>query len=110
VSDQDTETAFGGRVEIETPSGLKAGGSYYRGRYTGLPAAVGVMPETFRDASYGGDAQYTLGALHLQGEIIARERHYGAGERTAGIAGFVPDGRDFGFYRWPTIASISCGT
>jgi hypothetical protein len=98
VTDQDNKLAFGGRAELETPWGLKVGGSYYRGRYTALPAAVGVMPETFREASYGGDAQYKLGALHFQGEVIARERHYVAGQRSAGAAGFVPDGRDFGLY------------
>jgi hypothetical protein len=98
VADQDNKLAFGGRVEIETPWGLKAGGSYYRGRYTGLAVAAGALPETFREASYGGDAQFALGRLHLQTEVIARERHYIAGARAATAAGFAPDSRDFGLY------------
>lgn len=98
VTDQDDKLAFGGRVEAETPWGLRAGASYYRGRYTALPTAAGVMPVTFREAAYGGDVQFTRGPLHMQGEIIARERHYSAGQREPTAAGFMPDGRDFGFY------------
>jgi len=90
--------------------GLKAGGSYYRGRYTGLPAAAGALAETYDEAAYGGDAQFDRGALHLQGEVIARERHYEVGQRAASAAGFAPDGRDFGFYVLAGYRSISSGT
>jgi hypothetical protein len=97
-SDQDNKFAFGGRVELETPWGLKAGGSYYRGRYTGVATTAGALPDTYLEAAYGGDAQYNHGALHVQAEVIARDRHYTAGRRPAVAAGFAPDGRDFGFY------------
>jgi len=96
--DQDEKFAFGGRLELETPWGLRIGGSYYRGRYTGLPAALGAAPNTYLEAAYGGDAQLDVGKLHVQAEVIARDRHYVIGERAASAAGFAPDGRDFGFY------------
>jgi hypothetical protein len=96
--DLDSKLAFGGRLEVETPFGVKLGGSYYRGRYTALTTTAGVMPETFLEASYGGDVQYDRGPLHIQGEVIARERHFAAGQRSANPAGFMPDGRDLGFY------------
>lgn len=98
VSDLDTELAFGGRLELETPWGLKVGGSYYRGRYTGLPATAVAQGETFHEAAYGGDAQFDRGPLHLQGEASLRERHYEVGQRAATGAGFAPDGRDIGYY------------
>src|SRR6185295_4089880 len=47
---------------------------------------------------YGGDVQYDRGPLHLQGEVIAREHHYADGARAPSAAGFMPDGRDLGFY------------
>jgi hypothetical protein len=98
TADQDTELGFGGRLELETPWGFKAGGSYYRGRFTGLPAAMGAPAETYQEAAYGGDAQFDRGALHVQAEMIVRERHYEVGQRAATAAGFVPDGRDVGYY------------
>jgi hypothetical protein len=97
-ADQDNKFAFGGRLALTTPWGLKVGGSYYRGRYTGLATTAGATPETYLEAAYAGDAQLDRGALHLQTEVIARDRHYTAGQRAAATAGFVPDGRDFGFY------------
>jgi hypothetical protein len=96
--DVDSKLAFGGRLEVETPFGVKLGGSYYRGRYTSLTTTAGAMPETFLEASYGGDVQYDRGPLHVQGEVIARERHFAAGQRSATPVGFMPDGRDVGFY------------
>jgi hypothetical protein len=96
--DQDSKFAFGGSVKVETPWGLKAGASYYRGRYTGLPAAPGAIAETYREASYGADAQYNHGALHLQSEAMMREHHYVAGQRPANAAGFAPDALDTGLY------------
>jgi hypothetical protein len=96
--DQDTNVALGGRLELETPWGLRLGGSYYRGRYTGLTTIAGAPAPTFLEAAYGGDAQYDRGPLHLQGELIARERHYEDGSRAAGLFGFTPDGRDLGLY------------
>jgi len=95
--DQDTELALGGRLEIETPWGLKLGGSYYRGRYTGLPT-TGAPAQTYHEAASGFDAQYDRGPLHLQLEVNARERHYDEGARALSATGFVPDGRDFGAY------------
>src|ERR1044071_4903422 len=97
-ADVDSKLAFGGRVEVETPFGAKLGASYYRGRYTSLTTTVGAMPETFLEASYGGDVQFDRGPLHLQGEVIAREHHFASGQRAATAAGFMPDGRDIGFY------------
>ena len=97
-ADQDNKFAFGGSLELETPWGLKVGGSYYRGRYTGIATTAGAIPETYLEAAYGGDAQYDHGGLHLQAEVIARDRHYAAGKRAATGVGFAPDGRDFGFY------------
>jgi hypothetical protein len=96
--DVDSKLAFGGRLEVETPFGVKVGGSYYRGRYTSLTTTAGAMPETFLEAAYGGDVQYDRGPLHVQGEVIARDRHFAAGQRSATPAGFMPDGRDLGFY------------
>jgi hypothetical protein len=98
VVDQDNKLAFGGRLEVTTPWGARLGGSYYRGRYTGLPATFGALPDTFREASYAGDAQVRHGALHLQAEVVVHERHYVSGERAASAAGFAPDRRDVGLY------------
>ncbi|TMQ06843.1 MAG: hypothetical protein E6J90_45090 [Deltaproteobacteria bacterium] len=96
--DQDSVFALGGRLELETPWGLRLGSSYYRGRYTALPATAGGVADTYLEASYGGDAQLDRGALHLQAEVIAHDRHYPAGQRSLAGGGFAPDGRDFGFY------------
>jgi hypothetical protein len=96
--DTDNKLAFGGRLELETPWGLKLGGSYYRGRYTALTTVAGQMPQSFLEAAYGADAQFDRGPLHVQGEVIVREHHYTDGNRMAGPAGFMPDGRDLGFY------------
>jgi len=96
--DQDLDLAFGGRLAVETPWGLKLGGSVYRGRYTGFPAGAGARAPSYDEVAYGADAQYDLGALHLQAEVIAHDRHYDEGLRTATGGGFVPDSRDFGVY------------
>jgi hypothetical protein len=96
--DQDTDLALGGRLAVETPWGLKLGASYYHGRYTGLVITPGTPAETYHEAAYGGDAEYDRGPLHLQAEIIARDRHYDEGARAATATGFVPDSRDFGAY------------
>jgi hypothetical protein len=98
VVDQDGKLAFGGRLEVETPWGLKLGGSFYRGRYTGIPASFGALPQTYLESAYAGDAQLRHGGLLLQGEVITRDLHYAAGQRAATGAGFAPDGRDLGFY------------
>jgi hypothetical protein len=96
--DQDLDVAFGGRLAVDTPWGLKLGGSFYRGRYTGL-ATVPAMPgQTYDEAAYGGDAKYDRGPLHLQTEVIARDRHYNEGARLATATGFAPDHQDFGAY------------
>jgi hypothetical protein len=98
VSDQDNEPAFGGRLEAETPWGVKVGASYYRGRYTGLPEMAGAPAETFLEAAYGVDAQLDRGGLHVQTEVIAQEVHYEAGQRVTAGGGFMPDGRSLGAY------------
>jgi hypothetical protein len=96
--DLDNELAYGARVAVETPWGLKLGGSYYRGKYTGFPARTGALPDTYREAAYGADLQYRNGGLLVQSEAIARERHYSVGARAASGSGFAADGRDLGFY------------
>lgn len=98
VEDIDNQPAFGGRLELETPWGLKTGASYYRGRYTGLPLTAGAQAETFIEAAYGVDALLLHRGLHLQGELIVQERHYEPGERAAGGGGFMPDARAIGAY------------
>jgi hypothetical protein len=97
-ADQDNKLAFGGRLALATPWGVKLGGSYYRGRYTGLMTIAGTAAETYLEASYGGDAQLDRGRLHVQAEVIAHDRHYTSGQRAASTSGLKPDGRDFGLY------------
>ncbi|MBC7976394.1 MAG: hypothetical protein H7138_15595, partial [Myxococcales bacterium] len=97
-TDVDLDVALGANATLETPWGVKLGGSYYRGRYTGFAATPGGLNPTFQESSYGVDAQYDLGPLHAQVEVIARERTYDDGARTATAAGFSPDSRDLGFY------------
>jgi len=92
--DRDNKLAFGGRLQVETPWGVKVGGSYYRGRYTGLPPAPGMPAPTYREAAYGGDAQFDNGALHLQAELIVRDRDYQFGPPVT----FDPAARDLGYY------------
>lgn len=96
--DHDTHVGLGGRLELETPWGLRIGSSYYRGRFTGGVTTPGGMPETYLEAAYGGDAQYDRGPLHIQGEVIGQDRHYADGARAASPAGFKPDARAFGWY------------
>jgi len=93
--DQDEKFAFGGRIEVELPWGLRIGGSYYRGRYTGLPPALGAKSQTYLEATYGGDAQFDLGGLRVQGEVIVHDRH---SETSASAASLGTDLRDFGAY------------
>jgi hypothetical protein len=97
-ADQDNELAVGGRVELETPSHVRLGASFYHGRYTALATTPGALAETYLETAYGGDIQYDRDGLHLQGEAIARERHYNDGKRAATAAGFTPDSRDVGLY------------
>jgi hypothetical protein len=97
-TDLDLDVALGANAQVETPWGIKLGGSYYRGRYTGYAATPGAIAPTWEEASYGVDAQYDLGGFHAQVEVIARERQYGDGTRTAAVAGFTADSRDLGWY------------
>jgi hypothetical protein len=99
VSDPDGKPAFGGRLELEAPwSGtLKLGASGYMGRYTGV-ADTGVTPPSYNERSYGVDAQWDHGALHLQAELIGNDHHYLANARATSAKGFVPDGRQWGVY------------
>ncbi|HEX3760709.1 MAG TPA: hypothetical protein VHW23_18470 [Kofleriaceae bacterium] len=97
-SDIDSKLAFGGRLELDTPWGIRLGGSYYRGRYTALETTAGVSPETYLEAAYGGDLQFDHGPLHIQAEAIGHDRHYASGVRALTPAGFKPDGRDVGYY------------
>jgi hypothetical protein len=96
-ADQDGELAYGARLDVET-HGLKLGASYYRGRSTGLPPIVGGLADTFQEAAYGADIQFDRGGLHLQAEVMARDRHYDDGKRYAIASGFNADGRDTGYY------------
>jgi hypothetical protein len=84
--DADNKLAFGGRVEVETPWGVKAGGSYYRGRYTGFPPMPGMAAPTYREEAYGGDLQFDHDGLRAQAEISVLDRHLPTGDV------------DFGFY------------
>jgi len=93
--DQDDKFAFGGRLELEVPWGLRIGGSIYRGRYTGLAPALGALPDTYLETAYGGDVQLDRGPLHVQGEIIARDRRHPTAAASLATAS---DGRDFGYY------------
>ena len=97
--DQDNKLAFGGRLELETPWGLKLGGSYYRGRYTGAAPAGGVAP-TYLEAAYGGDLRFERGPLLVQAEVIARDRRFPAEAIAAAAAAGrpMPGSRDFGYY------------
>ena len=99
-ADMDSKLAFGGRLELETPWGLRIGGSYYRGRYTGLATTVGVPAESYLEAAWGADLQFDRGPLHVQAEYIARDRHYENGNRPLAVTGtgFSADGRDLGYY------------
>ena len=96
--DQDTDVAVGARLDVETPFGIKAGASYYYGRNTGFAPSPGAAEPTYLEAAYAGDLQYDRGGLHLQAEVAARERQYEDGTRAPAVAGFAPDGRDFGYY------------
>jgi len=95
--DQDNKLAFGGSVRVATPWGLTLGGSYYRGRYTGLAPGFGMPAPTYREAAYGGDVQFDRGALHIQAELIARDRHFGSGQFSTATGGGT-DARDLGAY------------
>lgn len=94
IQDQDNKLGFGARLEVETPWGLKLGGSYYRGRYTGLAATAGAAPPTYREQAIGGDLQLDHKGLHAQVEVIGRLRDYAAGARPATFGG----DNDFGAY------------
>jgi hypothetical protein len=98
--DFDSKLAFGGRLELETPWGLRLGGSVYRGRYTALATTAGVPPETYLEAVYGADLQFDRGPLHVQTEYISRDRHYEDGHRQLTVtgSGYNADGRELGYY------------
>lgn len=97
IGDPDDRVAFGGRLELETSWGLRAGASYYAGRATWIATST---PEiSYREAAYGGDAQYDRDRLHLQAEVLIRDRHF-ASEADADLVAerLTLDNRDFGFY------------
>lgn len=100
--DSDRKAAFGGRLEVDTPWGVRVGGSYYRGRYTGLPPATpGAVAPTYLEQSYGADAQFDFAGLHLQGEFASQNRHYATlaqAKAATGGAATTPDTNDLGFY------------
>jgi hypothetical protein len=97
--DQDNKLAFGARIGVETPWGLKVGGSYYRGRYTGLPDTPGAPAPTYREAAYGGDVQLDHDGLHVQTEVMVHDSHYAtASPATATAPALAADRRDFGYY------------
>jgi hypothetical protein len=99
VSDPDGKPAFGGRIEVEAPwaGALKLGLSGYWGHYTGV-AAVGSTPDSYDERSYGGDAQWDHGALHLQLEVIANSRAYPEGNRPLVFGRPAADGTRTGGY------------
>src|SRR5262249_33291456 len=59
--DLDNELAYGARLALDTPWGLKIGASYYRGKYMGFPASTGALPDTYQEAAYGADLEYRNG-------------------------------------------------
>jgi len=102
IQDRDNQLAFGGRLELEAQWGLRAGASYYRGRYTGLPSvtAMGAIPAlSYREQAYGLDVQLDRGRFHAQAELLVRDRQFAReadADRVAAPLGL--DNRDFGFY------------
>lgn len=98
--DQDTDLAYGGRLELEAPwaGTVKLGISGYMGRYTGLPAVANSPADSYEERSYAGDVQWDHGGLHVQAELIGNERHYRDGQRARTTSGFALDGRQWGGY------------
>jgi len=93
IQDQDNKLAFGARAELETPWGLRIGGSYYRGRYTGVAPTVMSAAPTFKEQAIGGDVQFDYHGLHAQAEVIGRIRDF-HGQRPMSFGG----DNDFGSY------------
>jgi hypothetical protein len=98
--DRDLKMAFGGRLTLDLPiaGSIKIGGSIYGGRASFLPPNVMTPAVEYDELSYGVDAQWDLGGLHVQGEFIGRERDYVEGHGSADPFGRVTEGRDIGFY------------
>jgi hypothetical protein len=96
--DLDNDVAIGARAELETPFGIRLGGSFYEGKATSFPASAGATPPSFREIAYAGDVLYDHNGLRLQGEFIARQKKYDDGARPSNASGFAADGLDYGFY------------
>jgi hypothetical protein len=98
--DPDNSLAFGGRVEVEAPwaGTVKLGASVYGGKATDL-SSTGQITDQYTERSYGVDAQWDHGGLHVQAELIGNSRRYVTGERAAlSTSAFAPDGTQWGYY------------
>lgn len=102
TQDPDMKLAFGGRVAIAMPvldGTLSVGVSGYMGRSTALETTVlDTTPVASDDVSYAADLVFQRGGLHLQGELMGRDRDYLTGRRPTIGTGFAPNGRDIGAY------------
>jgi hypothetical protein len=101
TQDPDRKLAFGGRLAFTAPLAgtLTLGVSAYRGRASSLPTTIGADPEVVSDeVAYAADAVWNHGGFLAQGEIMVREREFLVGKRKGRAGGFLPNGRDFGWY------------
>ncbi|MCX5747041.1 MAG: hypothetical protein NT062_31610 [Proteobacteria bacterium] len=107
------DVGVGGRVDVEAPLAgtLKVGASIYRGKYVDRPldqiavdmtgTLVNVEPvgTRYTELAYAADAQWTRDGLHVQSEVMARQRSYEPGARPGnGQMGFTPDSSSWGAY------------
>ncbi|MCE9573825.1 MAG: hypothetical protein K8W52_11785 [Deltaproteobacteria bacterium] len=113
VRNLSNDMGFGGRVEFEAPwaGSFKAGASVYAGKFvdrptdqvsvdaTGKPIDVEPVGTRYAEVAYAADAQWIHRGLHLQSEIMARQRAYDTGARPGTAAtGFSPDSASWGIY------------
>lgn len=104
TSDNDKQLAVGGRLELTAPwaGTARLGVSGYRGRYTDAITTFGVAPPSYDEVSFGADAQWDHGRLHLQGELLVNQRRYLDGQRARTAVGFAPDDQRWGYYALAT--------
>jgi hypothetical protein len=69
------------------------------GRFTGLATSVlDSNTVSYDEVSYAADAVFQRGGLHVQAEVMGRDRDFLEGRRSAIGTGFAPNGRDLGAY------------
>jgi len=101
IVDTDRKPAFGGRLELEAPwaGTLKIGASAYAGRYTGATTSFTMPTEQYDETALAADAQWDHGGLHVQAELMGRQRSYIEGHRPFTPLGtLLGDGKDIGGY------------